>query len=154
MSPLVQFRNHGFDWCHIPKGNTLPGDRDFNPPWSYASVPKHILTFYRMRTWPPDSWSELYYLASRLEWLIWPTKCQTAFNMTQRRIMNWSLNDSDGHSFAPKTWSVLRLHYRTLARSQFIFWQWFFSMIANIANRDPLYPKARRWSEITWLLPH
>jgi hypothetical protein len=24
-------RKHEFDWCHTPKGNTLLGDRDFNP---------------------------------------------------------------------------------------------------------------------------
>jgi hypothetical protein len=67
---------------------------------------------------PFDSWPKLYYSASRSEWLIWPTKCYTAFNMTQGRIINQSINDSDRHSFAPKTWSVLWLHYRIPTRSQ------------------------------------
>jgi hypothetical protein len=90
-------------------------------PWSYVNVPKHILTSSKMRAWPFDSWPELYYSASQSKWLMRPTKCWTAFNMTQGRTTNRSLNDSDGHSFAPKTWSVLRLHYWTPVRSQFIF---------------------------------
>jgi hypothetical protein len=36
-------------------------------------------------------------------------------------VQRSALNDSDRHSFAPKTWSVSWLQYRTPARSQFIF---------------------------------
>jgi hypothetical protein len=32
-----------------PRATLCQDDRDFNPPWSYANVPKHILTSSKMR---------------------------------------------------------------------------------------------------------
>jgi hypothetical protein len=120
-SPLVQFRNRGFDWCCIPRATLYQVIGTLTLPWSYANVLKHIFTFSKMRAWPLDSRPELYYSASWLEWLIHPTKCYTTFNMTQGHTANWSLNDSDRHSFAPKMWSVLQLHYWTPVQSQIHF---------------------------------
>jgi hypothetical protein len=83
---------------------------------------------------PFDSWPKMYYSASRSERLIRPTKYYTAFNMTQGRTTNRSLNDSDGDRSTPKTSMPCCFTIVIPPGLISFYYTWFLSTIANIAN--------------------
>jgi hypothetical protein len=85
-----------------PRATLCQDDMDFNPLGLTPISPSTFLLPPRCDL-PFDSRPKLYYSASRSERLIRPTKCSTVFNITQERIANRSLNDSDEDRSTPKT---------------------------------------------------
>jgi hypothetical protein len=98
---FVQLRSRGFDWCSIPKGDTLLGDRDSNPPLVSRQCPQ----------------AHPYYLQDATYHSIAGLNCITRLRgrndlsgqLSVRLRSTWlkdvqqSLNDSDGYRSTPKT---------------------------------------------------
>ena len=98
-SPLVQLRNRGSDQRRTPRATTLPGRSGIltHLPWAYANGPPHTALPPVVRTlYLPVFWPESYYLASRSERVIRPTKCQACVQHDKRTYNDRSLAATDG----------------------------------------------------------